>query len=154
MQNVKFVCPTDLKVEHDRWMKKKTAWQERQKREEERKRLLKNEQAYQELKAKFIGLEFSEGNLFIRVLRDVNEFYEEGNTLKHCVFTNEYFLKPDTLVFTAQINGKRIETVEVSLETLKVIQSRGVCNVNTEYHEQIISLVNRNAHLIRKRMTA
>lgn len=154
VQNAKFVCPIDLKAEHDRWMKKKKAWQERQKREEERKRLLKNEQAYQELKAKFIGLEFSEGSLYIRVLKDVNEFYEEGNALKHCVFTNEYFLKPDTLVFTAQINGKRIETVEVSLETLKVIQSRGVCNVNTEYHEQIISLVNRNAHLIRKRMTA
>jgi len=71
------------------------------------------------LKAKFIGLEFSEGSLYIRVLKDVNEFYEEGNALKHCVFTNEYFLKPDTLVFTAQINGKRIETVEVSFRNLE-----------------------------------
>lgn len=151
--NAKFVCPSDLNAEHDRWVKKKQAWQDRQKREEERRRLLKHQNTYQELKSRFIGLEFSEGNLYVRVLKDVNEFYEEGNASKHCVFTNEYFLKPDTLVFTAQIDGKRIETVEVSLETLKVIQSRGVCNLNTEYHDQIISLVNRNAHLIRKRMT-
>lgn len=152
--NAKYVCPTDLKAEHDRWMHKKQAWHERQKREKERERLLKNEQTYTNLKANFIGLEFSEGQLHIRVLQNVNEFYEEGNILKHCVFTNEYFLKPDTLVFSAQINGKRIETVEVSLETLKVVQARGICNQNTEFHDQIVSLVYRNAHLIRKRMTA
>lgn len=115
--NAKFVCPADLKVEHDRWMHKKQAWQERQKRERERECLLKNEQIYEELKAKFFGLEFSDGKLNIRVLQSVKEFYEEGKTLKHCVFTNEYFLKPDTLVFSAQINGQRIETVEVSLDT-------------------------------------
>ena len=154
LSNAKFVCPTDLKAEHDLWMLKKQTWNERQKREERRKQLLQNEQAYSDLKANFIGLEFSEGKLHIRVLKDVNEFYEEGNTLKHCVFTNEYFLKPDTLVFSAQIDGQRIETVEVSLESLQVIQSRGLFNQNTEFHDQIVSIVNRNVHLIRERMTA
>ena len=52
------------------------------------------------------------------------------------------------------IDGKRIETVEVSLKTLKVIQSRGVCNKLTEYHERIVELVERNAELIRSRMVA
>ena len=47
-----------------------------------------------------------------------------------------------------------IETVEVSLTTFKVVQSRGVCNSNTEYHDRIISLVESNAELIRKRMSA
>ncbi|NCB83667.1 MAG: PcfJ-like protein [Bacteroidia bacterium] len=154
LSNAKFVCPTDLKAEHDRWMLKKQTWNKHQKREERRKQLLQNEQAYSDLKANFIGLEFSEGKLHIRVLKDVNEFYEEGNTLKHCVFTNEYFLKPDTLVFSAQIDGQRIETVEVSLESFQVIQSRGLFNQNTEFHDQIVSIVNRNVHLIRERMTA
>lgn len=152
--NAKYVCPADLKAEHDRWMYKKETWQERQKRERERERLLKNEQVYEQLKAKFFGLKFSDGKLNIRVLQSVKEFYEEGKALKHCVFTNEYFLKPDTLIFSVQISDKRIETVEVSLDTLQVIQSRGVCNQNTEYHDQIVSLVNQNAHLIRKRMRA
>ena len=152
--NAKYICPTDLRAEHDRYMHKKQAWQERQKREQERERTLKNEKEFNELKAKFFGLEFSDGQLQVRILESINDFYEEGKTHRHCVFTNEYFLKPNTLVFSAQIGGKRIETVEVSLETLTVVQARGLLNQNTEFHDQIISLVNRNAHLIRKRMTA
>lgn len=154
IQNAKYVCPTNLKAEHDSWMLKKQTLLDRQKKEREREHIIENEKQYQKLKSKFLGLEFSEGELHIKVLENVNEFYEEGKTLRHCVYTNEYFLKEDTLIFTAQINGKRIETVEVSLDTLKVIQSRGVCNQNTEYHDQIINLVNKNAHLIRKRMSA
>lgn len=152
--NAKYVCPKDIQAEHDRWMIKRQEFQRREEEERKRRQMLKNEKAYQELKGKFIGLTFSDGKIDVRVLADVNEFYEEGKTLKHCVFTNEYFMKPDTLIFSAQINGKRIETVEVSLDTLQVIQCRGICNQNTEYHDHIIKLVNRNAHLIRKRMTA
>ena len=50
--------------------------------------------------------------------------------------------------------GRRIETVEVSLKTFEVVQCRGLCNENTEYHERIIDLVNKNANLIRERMKA
>ena len=39
-------------------------------------------------------------------------------------------------------------------QTMKVVQSRGVCNKNTEHHDSIISLVNKNMKLIRKRMAA
>ncbi|WP_449021764.1 hypothetical protein [Prevotella jejuni] len=34
------------------------------------------------------------------------------------------------------------------------VQSRGVCNKNTEYHEQIVNLVNANRGLISRRMKA
>lgn len=42
----------------------------------------------------------------------------------------------------------------ISLKTMKVVQSYGTCNSNTKYHDQIIQLVNKNANLIRKRLTA
>ena len=42
--------------------------------------------------------------------------------------------------------------IEVNLDTLKVMQSRGVCNQNTEYYDQIVNLVNANKRLIRQRM--
>ena len=74
--------------------------------------------------------------------------------MHHCVFDSAYYLKKDSLILSATIDGKRIETIEISLKTLKVIQSRGVCNKNTEYHDQIINLVNKNKRLIRKRMAA
>ena len=62
--------------------------------------------------------------------------------------------KTNSLILSATIEGRRIETIEVNLDTLKVVQSRGVCNKNTEYHDQIVSLVNANRKLIRQRMRA
>ena len=55
-------------------------------------------------------------------------------------------------MLSALKDERRIETVEVDLRTLKVVQSRGVCNSNTEYHDRIIKLVEDNAEQIRKRM--
>ena len=55
---------------------------------------------------------------------------------------------------SATIDGKRIETVEVSLSKLTVVQSRGVCNQCTDYHARIIDLVNRNMPLIQQRIVA
>ena len=88
------------------------------------------------------------------MLESVQAFKEEGTAMHHCVFTNEYYGKADSLILSARINEKRIETIEISLQTLKVVQSRGVCNENTEFHERIIELVNRNIPLIHQRMTA
>ena len=88
------------------------------------------------------------------MLDSVIAYYEEGNALHHCVGECEYYLKPDTLVFSARVEDKRVETVELSLQTFKVLQSRGLCNRNTEYHDRIIKLVQKNVGLIRKRMAA
>ena len=52
------------------------------------------------------------------------------------------------------IDGQRIETIEVSLSQLKVIQSRGICNKNTEHHSRIINLVESNIPLIEERLVA
>jgi hypothetical protein len=60
-------------------------------------------------------------------------------------------LKPDSLILSARIEDKPIETIELSLSKWQVLQSRGTCNKNTEYHERIIELVEKNISLIRKR---
>ena len=70
------------------------------------------------------------------------------------LFSNSYFLEKNSLILSATIDGKRIETVEVSLKTLEVVQSRGLHNSNTEYHDRIVNLVNSNVNLIRQRMEA
>ena len=84
----------------------------------------------------------------MKVLESVQEYLEEGKALHHCVFTNEYYLKEQSLILSARIDGKRIETIEVSLETMKVIQCRGLQNKSSEYHDRIIDLVNRNIRQI------
>lgn len=150
----KYVCPDNLHKQHDLYMKKKEAYVERQQLEEKRQKARENEAKFKELKAKFFGIAFTDGTIQIRVLESVNEFMEEGRAMHHCVFNGEYYLKENSLILSATIDGKRIETIEISLKTLKVVQSRGVCNKNTEYHDQIINLVNKNKRLIRKRMAA
>lgn len=122
--------------------------------EERIRKAEEHEEAYRKLKGGFFGIAFTDGTLQVRVLESVAEFAEEGTELHHCVFSNSYFLKENSLILSATINGKRIETVEVSLKTLKVVQSRGLYNSNTEYHSRIVSLVNNNVNLIRERMNA
>ena len=102
----------------------------------------------------FLNLTFTDGLLFVHVLQSVDEFYEEGKEMQHCVFSNAYYNKEYSLILSATINGKRIETIEVSLKTFQIVQSRGLCNANTEYHDRIINLVNDNINLIRQRMKA
>ncbi len=150
----KYVCPADLNAAHDHLVRKKMERLEREQIEEQKHKALENEQRFQELKSKFFGIAFTDGTIQVRVLESVLEFLEEGTTMHHCVYSNEYYLKPDSLILSACIDGKRIETIEVSLKTMKVLQSRGVCNKSTEYHDRIIELVNKNKRLIRKRMAA
>ncbi len=154
VHNPKYVCPIDLKAEHDRRQAEICRKREKEEREQKRKKAMEEEERFRELKSKFFGISFSDGTILVHVLESVHEHLEEGANLHHCVFDSGYHLKPQSLILSATIDGKRIETIEVSLDTMKVVQCRGLCNQNTEYHDRIIGLVNKNAHLIRKRMSA
>lgn len=152
IRSPKYLCPTDLKAEHDRIEAQIRRQREKEEIERKRQKAIEDEKRFQKLKSKFFGISFTDGTIQVHVLESVQEHLEEGAALHHCVFSNRYYLKEDSLILSATIEGKRIETIEVSLQTLKVIQSRGVCNRKTEYHEQIIKLVNANSRLIHQRM--
>ena len=152
LHNAKYVCPADLKAEHDRYVKKKQGWLKRQQIEKARKKALQDEKRFFEMKSRFFGLQFTDGEIQIRVLESVEDIIQEGEIMHHCVFANEYHLKPDSLILSACIEEKRLETVEFSLSQLKVLQSRGICNRNTEYHDRIIKLLRKNIPLIQKRL--
>lgn len=150
----KYVCPDNLHRQHDLYVKKRRAYNEQQELEQKRQKARENEEKFKELKAKFFGIAFTDGTIQVRVLESVDEFMEEGKAMHHCVFDGSYFLRAESLVLSATIDGKRVETVEISLKTLKVVQSRGICNKNTEHHDRIIKLVNKNIKQIRSRMAA
>ena len=154
LHNAKYVCPADLKSEHDRYVQKKREWQKQQDAEIARKTALEEENRFIEMKAPFFGIMFTDGLVQVKVIESVEEVMQEGDVLHHCIYANSYHLKPDSLLLSACIGDKRIETVEVSLSTFKVLQSRGVCNSNTEHHDRIIKLVERNKNLIKKRLAA
>lgn len=154
VHNAKYICPRELYSEHDRLVNKRNVWWEREQRERRMAEARLHEAEYTEAKRAFFGLVITDGTLSIRVLESVAEFADEGAAMHHCVFANTYYLKKDALILSATIDGKRMETVEVSLQTFEVVQSRGINNSLTEHHDRIVSLVQDNMHLIRDRMAA
>ncbi|WP_286438020.1 MULTISPECIES: PcfJ domain-containing protein [Bacteroidales] len=161
VRNPHYICPDNLHQAHDTYVKKVRAMEERKRREADIKRKerealkeQKDREKFIKLKSKFFGLVISDGEIEVKVLESVEEYIEEGNAQNICVGTLRYYAKSNTLVLSARIDGNRIETVEVSLDTFEVVQCHGKYNKDTEYHKRIIDLVNSNARLIKERMTA
>ena len=144
IKNAKYVCPEDLNMEHDILVKKKTKDMNKLRMEADKKKALEHEQTYYEQKHQFFNLRFTDGMISIRVLQSVQDFINEAEYMKHCVFTNEYYLEKESLILTASIENQKLETIEFSLESFKVLQCHGRFNKNSEYHEQILSLINKN----------
>ncbi len=150
----KYICPTNLKEEHDRYMRKVHILEDRKKRAEDIRKAQEREASFKEQKEKFFGIRINDGEIEVKVLESVEEYRQEAESQHICLFSAAYDQREDSLIFSARIDGRIIETIEVDLRTLRVVQSRGVCNKDTDYHDRIINLINANAHLIKERITA
>lgn len=157
--NAKYVCPKNLKAEHDRLYKKKRAIESKRQRERDRvsainavKTQRQQIREFYKRMERFFGMTITDGTITIQPLDSVTQFYQEGKSMHHCVYG--YYKRTDCLILSARIGEKRIETIELSLNTFDVVQSRGACNQNTEYHDRIIGLVKKNINLIRQKLTA
>lgn len=157
LHNAFYVCPKNLRKAHDTYMRKKKKDDEKERKEKDKQRLLqlkKEAEKYIKEKSKFFDLKITDGKIVVVVLKSIEEFMLEGEKMHHCVFNNKYYKRENTLILSARIGKKRIETVEVDLKSLKVVQSRGVCNSQTEYHDRIVRLVKSNIGLIRKKIAS
>lgn len=151
LHSPKYVCPEDLFKAHDYWMKKKEKVDEINRIEEERLSLIRRQQRIENLEreyiercSKFFDLEFKSGDISISVLKSVEEFKQEAEALQHCVYTNEYYAKSNSLIFSAKVQGVRTETIEVKLKSMTIEQSRGLKNNPSVYHKEIVQLLKRN----------
>ena len=160
LHNPKYVCPADLKAEHDRWIRKKEEREGKERLNRIRERYLanlkqqkKDDKAYRKAKKRFFGIAITDGEISIHVLKKVKDFYEMGAKLNHCVGTNHYYNKKKSLILSAEIDNKPIETIEVSLESLEIMQCRGKHNQNTTYHDRIVNLMKANMSQIAKRIS-
>ena len=94
----KYVCPENLQEAHDMAQRKLQAQQDKEAEARRRQQAIENEERFQELKAPFFGITFTDGVIQVKVLESVQEYLEEGKALHHCVFTNEYYLKEQSLI--------------------------------------------------------
>ena len=152
--NPHFICPKDLKHEHDRLMDKKTRIEKAEQLKRQIAQAKKYERQYKKHYGMFFGICFGNGNIVVTVIGSVKEMAEEGTMMHHCVYANGYYdhkRHPDSLILSAKDkDGHRLETVEVSTKTWKVVQSRGLQNHPTQAHADIIKLVEQNMNIIRR----
>ena len=83
------------------------------------------------------------------VLKTLEEYKHEGDMQHHCVYSNSYYGKKGSLLLSARLLESPttpLETVEISLSNWKILQCYGKFNEPTEYHKQIMSLVNKNVY--------
>lgn len=147
IHNPKYVCPANLKAEHDKWFYKIQRMEEAERNKVLIAEAKKSEEVFIKDKSRYFGIRFNDSDIEISVLDSIEAYKEEGENMHHCVFQCKYYEKSDSIILSAHDrNGNRIETIEYSLSLNKVVQSRGVCNSNTEYHDRIIRLVNDNAY--------
>lgn len=152
-RNPYYVCPDNLKHEHDRLMDKKTRIEKAEQLKRQIAQAEQYERQYKKHIGKFFGICFGDEDIVITVIGSVKEMAEEGTMMHHCVFAAGYYdhkRHPDSLILSAKDKeGHRLETVEVNTKTFKVIQSRGLQNHPTLYHDRILKLMEKNMSKLR-----
>lgn len=151
INNPFFICPQNLQFAHQQAFNRLQRQTERERgaRQIEEANLRKEDnERYIKAKQKYFDLVISNGHIECRVLRSVLEFAQEGDYMHHCVYACGYYRKPTSLIFSARIDGVRIETIEVDLNRMKVVQCYGKYDKKTEYHEEILELFKKNMYQI------
>lgn len=148
VRNPHYICPDNLLKSHDYWHEKVEAKAAKESEKRRLQRELKDEANFIKEKGRYFDISFTDGEIRVVVLQSVKEYQEEGKLMHHCVAG--YYRHSDSLVLSARKDDKILETVEISLHDFSVLQSRGVCNSNTEFHDRIIALVEQNKHLFAK----
>jgi len=150
--NPAYVCPPNLKQVHNRLVEKRRQAIRKQEQAERWSRIAMEEVEYAAAKSVFFDLQFTTGDIQIVPISTVEGFVIEGEVLDHCVFTNEYYKKPNSLILSARVNNTPVETVEVSLKSLEVIQARGKNNQPSRYHDEILQATRDNMYKIKQRI--
>ena len=145
-----YICPPDLPAAHDimtqrvaRLLARRDAKDAAMTDKEWRLRYIRE-------KSPWFGIRLTSPDIVIEPIKTVLDIYNEGKAMHHCVYTNKYYQKPDSLLLSARTpSGQRVETVELDLRRLQVLQSRAKFNKTSPLHDKIINLINSNIHLFR-----
>lgn len=152
LHSPKYVCPADLGGDHVRLSRKKHEIERKRRQIEHLAKVEAEQKDFEERIGKFLDLVFEDREIIVEPLKSVEEFVKEGEELRHCVFSNAYYKKPDSLILSAKIDKRPVETIEVSLSMLKIVQARGRGNAPSVYHDRIVKTVNQYMPIIAERV--
>lgn len=162
IRNPHYICPDNLRKAHDEQMIIRERRRERARQERERQEAIrmadrlsedgKTNVAYLEKMGKVLGVMVRYKDITLKPLQNIRDFFEEGSTLHHCVFTNGYYRHQDCLIIGARVKGKRTETIEIDTKAWKIVQCRGNHNQSSEHHTRIVKLMNKNMNKFKMAM--
>lgn len=155
LSNPKYICPESLELEHDRLVRKKNEIFRRKSLEEQRQRIEEDQVEYYQEKSKYFELLLTDGDITIEPIKDVKDFFIIGNDEGHCIFSNKYYKRRDSLILIACDRNKNIlETIELSIKDCSIRQSYGKRNKITPNHEKIKTIINSNTEYLKRTLAS
>jgi hypothetical protein len=147
IHNPTLICPADLKAAHDHWMRINHRLQDIRHDEYMKRNVADYEPFFRATREQFFDMLITDGEIVIKAIPTAQAIVDEGKAMHHCV--GGYYNRTASLILSATINGKRIETIEVNLNNYTLVQSRGLQNCSTKYHDRIVEMMEANLELIR-----
>lgn len=147
LRSPKWLVPANFYAEHDR-LGVLLCRKEKMQRFEKENALWGEK--YAKRMTRFASLVIAGEEVEIRPLMSVQEVFEEGLHMHHCVFDCVYYQKDNVLLLSAKVNGGRVETIELNMRDWTIVQSRGLQNATTPYHKTILGLLKRDMGKIRR----
>jgi len=150
----KYVCPENLTQMHDQLCARVERKRTKEKIERERNYLEKAQEDNKEFEQemmKFSDLKINKGNINITPLITIVQYLIEGEEMHHCVYTNRYYQRRNSLILSAKDNDdNRIATIEYDMKNKSILQIRGKHNSKVEQYDEITNLILSNKSKINK----
>ncbi len=151
IHNTHYVCPTDLTVAHARTNEALHKMLEKEKFEKEKERMALAEKEYAQRIIPYLSLNIANGHFSIAVLPTVLSFYEEGQSMHHCVYSNRYYEREDSLILSCRDRqNHRLATIEIGLPQGNIRQVRAACNKVPEQYDSIVKLLTKQRKQIKQ----
>ncbi len=99
--------------------------------------------------SKLLGVVFGNDKYIFSILPDIQAFWDEADSMCHCVYRMAYYNKDNSFIFSVRNkeDNKRLETAELKLDdknNLFVSQCYGYGDQFTNHHNSIVHLLNNN----------
>ena len=148
-RNPHYICPANLAEAHQYYMGRVRKIKDAEYLMKQMKLAQDFEPIFHANREQFLDMAFSKGRVSIQIIPTAVGIKQEGEAMHHCVGC--YYNRLDSLILSAKVDGKRMETIEVSLTDYRIVQSRGILNKNTNFHNLIVHLMKQGLPEIKKR---
>ena len=153
ISNAYYLCPANLKAEHDKWDAKIKSDRKKEQDKALFEKQLAIKQGYKTFALKnkaFKGLEINNENIKITYLDNIKKYERIGESLYICIHSSKYWDRKNSIILIAYVDDKPQECIEVLLNPIQIKQINGYDNTPSDYQDQIKTILKNNFHKINK----